>query len=64
MQMLSIRWVDKTTAIVATLPFVWALYHRWFGTNLSFPRAVLRIQIFILKDQRRHDKQRGSHFSY
>lgn len=48
MQMLSIPWVDKTIAIVATLPFVWDLYSRWFGANLSFPRAVLGIHIFIL----------------
>lgn len=48
MQMLSVPWIDKTIAIVATLPFAWLLYERWFTDNLSFARAVLSIQIFIL----------------
>lgn len=48
MEILTTPWVDKTMAIVATLPFVWSLYRRWSAANLSFPRAVLGIQVLIL----------------
>lgn len=48
MAMFYIPWVDKTIAVVASLPFVIELYHRWFGGNLSFPSAVLGIHILIL----------------
>jgi len=48
MQILYIPWVDKTIAIVAVLPNAIELYHRFTSANLSFPRAVLAIQIMIL----------------
>ena len=48
MAALSNPWVDKTIAIVAVLPNAIELYHRFASANLSFPRAVLAIQIVIL----------------
>jgi protein-S-isoprenylcysteine O-methyltransferase Ste14 len=48
MAALSIPWVDKTIAIVAVLPNAIELYRRFTSSNLSFPRAVLAIQIAIL----------------
>ena len=48
MAMLSIPWVDKTIAIVAVTPNVIELYHRYTNASLTFPRAVLGIQVFIL----------------
>lgn len=41
-------WVDRTIAVAASLPFVVELYDRWIGGHLSFPRAVLGVQILIL----------------
>jgi protein-S-isoprenylcysteine O-methyltransferase Ste14 len=48
MAILYIPWVDKLIAIVASLPFAMELYNRWLGDNLSFPRAILGINILIL----------------
>ena len=48
MAMLSIPWVDKTIAVVAVTPNVIELYRRYTSATLSFPRAVLGIQVFIL----------------
>jgi protein-S-isoprenylcysteine O-methyltransferase Ste14 len=48
MRMLSIPWVDKTIAIVAVIPHTIEFYHRYASATLTFPRAVLGIQFFIL----------------
>lgn len=48
MDVLAIPWVDKSIAIVATIPFVIELYHRWVVGNVNFPRAVLGIQLLII----------------
>ncbi len=48
MAMLPIPWVDKTIAIMASLPFAVELYRRWLGGHVSFPRAVLSGQILVL----------------
>lgn len=48
MELLSISWVDRTIAIVASLPFAVELYQRYTAVGLSFPRAVLGLQIFLL----------------
>lgn len=48
MEILYVPWVDRTIAIIAILPSAIELYHRYSSRNLSFPRAVLGIQILIL----------------
>ena len=48
MDLLAIPWVDKSIAIVATIPFVIELYHRWVVGHVNFPRAVLGIQLLII----------------
>jgi protein-S-isoprenylcysteine O-methyltransferase Ste14 len=48
MEILTTPWVDKTIAIIAVVPNVIELYHRYTAGNLSFPRAVLGIQTLIL----------------
>ena len=48
MARLAIPWVDKTIAILASIPFAVELYRRWLGGKVSFPRAVLGIQILVL----------------
>src|SRR5689334_15250791 len=48
MAMLSIPWVDKTIAIIAVIPNVIELYNRYTGHALTFPRAILGIQVLIL----------------
>lgn len=48
MSFLVIPWVDKTIAIVATLPFVFELYRRWVVGHVSFPRAVLGLQLLLI----------------
>ena len=48
MEILTTPWVDKTIAISAVLPTSIELYRRYTSDNLSFPRAVLGIQGFIL----------------
>lgn len=48
MQMLAIPWVDKTIAVIATIPFVIELYDRWVVGHVNFPRALLGIQVLII----------------
>lgn len=48
MAMLSTPWVDKTIAIIAVTPNAIELYHRYTNSTLTFTRAVLGIQVFIL----------------
>jgi protein-S-isoprenylcysteine O-methyltransferase Ste14 len=48
MELLSIPWVDRTIAIVASVPFVLELYRRYTGADLSFPRAVLGLNTALL----------------
>ena len=38
MDLLVIPWVDKTIAIVASLPFAFELYRRWAVGHVNFPR--------------------------
>lgn len=46
--LLAIPWVDKTIAIVATIPFVFELYRRWVVGHVNFPRAVLGLQLLVI----------------
>jgi protein-S-isoprenylcysteine O-methyltransferase Ste14 len=48
MQTLYIPWVDKTIAVAAVLPSVFELYHRYHSADLTFPRAVLGLQVLLL----------------
>lgn len=48
MEFLTTPWVDKTIAVLAVTPTSIELYRRYTSDNLSFPRAVLGIQGFIL----------------
>ena len=48
MDLLVIPWVDKTIAIVATIPFVVELYRRWAVGHVNFPRAVLGLQLLVI----------------
>ena len=48
MDLLAIPWVDKSIALVATIPFVIELYRRWVVGHVNFPRAVLGIQLLII----------------
>ena len=48
MDLLAIPWVDKTIAIVASLPFAVELYRRWVVGHVSFPRAVLGLQLLVI----------------
>jgi hypothetical protein len=48
MAKLAIPWVDKTIAILASLPFAVELYRRWMGGHVNFPRAVLGVQLLVL----------------
>jgi protein-S-isoprenylcysteine O-methyltransferase Ste14 len=48
MDLLAIPWVDKSIALVATNPFVIELYRRWVVGHVSFPRAVLGIQLLVI----------------
>jgi hypothetical protein len=48
MDLLVIPWVDKTIAIVATLPFVVELYRRWVVGHVNLPRAVLGLQLLVI----------------
>jgi hypothetical protein len=36
MTVLAIPWVDKTIALVASVPFAIELYRRWLGGHVSF----------------------------
>ena len=48
MDLLVIPWVDKTIAIMASLPFAFELYRRWAVGHVNFPRAVLGLQLLII----------------
>ena len=48
MDLLVIPWVDKTIAVVATIPFVVELYRRWVLGHVNFPRAVLGLQLLVI----------------
>ena len=48
MDVLVIPWVDKTIAILASLPFAVELYRRWVVGHVNFPRAVLGLQLLII----------------
>ena len=48
MDMLMIPWVDKTIAIIATIPFAVELYRRWVVGHVNFPRAVLGLQLLVI----------------
>lgn len=48
MEIITTPWVDKTIAVIAVIPTSLELYRRYTAGNLSFPRAVLGIQGFIL----------------
>jgi len=48
MDLLMIPWVDKTIAIVASLPFAFELYRRWAAGHVNFPRAVLGLHLLII----------------
>jgi len=48
MDLLVIPWVDKTIAILATIPFAVELYRRWVVGHVNFPRAVLGLQLLVI----------------
>src|SRR5258708_24012104 len=48
MDLLVIPWVDRTIAIVASLPFAVELYRRWVVGHVNFPRAVLGLQLLVI----------------
>jgi len=48
MGLLVIPWVDKTIAIVASVPFAFELYRRWAIGHVNFPRAALGLQLLII----------------
>lgn len=48
MDLLAIPWVDKTIAVVASLPFALELYRRWVVGHVNFPRAVLGLQLLVI----------------
>jgi protein-S-isoprenylcysteine O-methyltransferase Ste14 len=48
MRVLTIPAVDKTIAIVASLPFVYSLYHRLYMGMLDIPRACAAIGLLIV----------------
>lgn len=48
MDLLAIPWVDKSIALVATVPFIVELYKRWVVGHVNFPRAVLGIQVLVI----------------
>ena len=48
MDLLAIPWFDKTIAVVASLPFAVELYRRWVVGHVSFPRAVLGLQLLVI----------------
>src|ERR1700687_5036565 len=47
MQILAIPAVDKTIAVVACVPFVYALYHRLVAGTLNIPRACAALGLLI-----------------
>jgi len=48
MDLLVIPWVDKSIAILAAIPFVGELYRRWVLGHVTFPRAVLGLQLLVI----------------
>jgi protein-S-isoprenylcysteine O-methyltransferase Ste14 len=48
LDLLGIPWVDKTISLIATIPFVVELYHRWILGHVNFPRAVLGLQLLVI----------------
>jgi protein-S-isoprenylcysteine O-methyltransferase Ste14 len=48
MNLLAIPWVDKSIAILATIPFVIELYRRWGVGHVNFPRAALGLQLLVI----------------
>lgn len=48
MDLLIVPWVDKTIAIVASLPFAVELYRRWVAGHVNFPRAILGLQLLVI----------------
>src|SRR5215469_4282897 len=48
MDLLVIPWVDKTIAILASIPFAVELYNRWVVGHVNFPRAVLGLQLLVI----------------
>ena len=48
MEFITTPWVDRAVAIFASLPFAIEIYRRYTSIGLSFPRAVLGLQFFVL----------------
>ena len=48
LDLLAIPWVDKSIAIVASVPFAFELYRRWAVGHVNFPRAALGLQLLII----------------
>jgi protein-S-isoprenylcysteine O-methyltransferase Ste14 len=48
MDLLAIPWVDKSIAVLATVPFVVELYRRWVVGHVNFPRAALGLQLLVI----------------
>jgi protein-S-isoprenylcysteine O-methyltransferase Ste14 len=48
MELLVVPWVDKTIAILASVPIAFELYRRWAIGHVNFPRAVLGLQLLVL----------------
>jgi protein-S-isoprenylcysteine O-methyltransferase Ste14 len=48
MDVLAIPWVDKMISVVACVPFAVELYRRWVVGHVSFPRAVLGVQLLVI----------------
>src|SRR5215471_15566915 len=48
MDVLVIPWVDKSIAVLATIPFAVELYRRWVVGHVNFPRAVLGLQVLVI----------------
>jgi protein-S-isoprenylcysteine O-methyltransferase Ste14 len=48
MDLLVVPWVDRTIAILASIPFAVELYRRWVVGHVNFPRAVLGLQLLII----------------
>ena len=47
MQVLAIPAVDKTIAVVACVPFLYALYHRLATGTLNIPRACAALGLLV-----------------
>ena len=42
------RWVDRTIAVIASLPFIYVLYHNLQIVELTIPRVALLLQLCLL----------------